>query len=209
MAPEPQLAEAFIGELRGLMVQHNVYRGKVISLSAVPGPMGTRTEVSFHRRRQRVARDRIVLADGLLERVERSTIEFNRHADALRAAGRHLRRGLLLHGPPGTGKTLTATYLADALEDHTVMVLTGPALGLIRATCTMARELQPSRSSRRPGSPASRPPEPPTRPGASPPRGRTRANPHKRSSLPPALRDEGGIGRGHGDKRARGHRLRQ
>jgi len=144
MAPEPDPGEAFIAELRGLMVQHNVYRGKVISLSAVPGPMGMRTEVSFHRRRERVARDRIVLADGLLERVERSTIEFDRHADALRAAGRHLRRGLLLHGPPGTGKTLTATYLADALEDRTVMVLTGPALGLIRATCTMARELQPS-----------------------------------------------------------------
>jgi len=91
-----------------------------------------------------VARDRIVLPDGLLEAVERSTLEFDRHADALRAQGRHLRRGLLLHGPPGTGKTLTATYLADAFEKRTVLILTGPALALIQATCRMARDLQPS-----------------------------------------------------------------
>jgi SpoVK/Ycf46/Vps4 family AAA+-type ATPase len=28
----------------------------------------------------------------------------------LKQAGRHLKRGILLHGPPGTGKTLTAMY---------------------------------------------------------------------------------------------------
>ena len=143
MAPELGTAEVFLEELRRLMGEQNVYRQKVISLSGDRGPMGTRIDVTFHRR-QRVTRDRIVLPDGLLEAVERSTLEFDRHADALRAQGRHLRRGLLLHGPPGTGKTLTATYLADAMEDRTVLVLTGPALGLIRATCTMARDLQPS-----------------------------------------------------------------
>jgi len=143
MAPDPELGEACVADLRRLMIDQNVYRGKVISLSSRAGPMGESIEVAFHHRR-RVARDRIVLPDGVLERVERSTIEFDRHAEALRAGGRHLRRGLLLHGPPGTGKTLTATYLADALEDRTVLVLTGPALGPIRATCTMARDLEPS-----------------------------------------------------------------
>lgn len=143
MAPEPELGEAFMADLRRWMIERNVYRRKVISLAASRGPMGERIEVAFHSRR-RVARDRIVLADGLLERVERSTIEFDRHSETLRAGGRHLRRGLLLHGPPGTGKTLTATYLADALADRTVLVLTGAALGLIRASCQMARDLQPS-----------------------------------------------------------------
>lgn len=144
MAPQLPAAEAFLSALRRLMVEHNVYRRKVISLAAVGrGPMGTKIQVTFHPRR-RVARDRIVLPDGVLEGVERNTLEFDRHADLLRSQGRHLRRGLLLHGPPGTGKTLTATYLADAFVDRTVLVLTGPALGLIRATCLMARQLQPA-----------------------------------------------------------------
>ncbi len=143
MAPQLQAAEAFLRELRQLMVQHNVYRQKVISLAGARGPMGTKIDVTFHRRR-RVARDRIVLPEGVLEGVERNTLEFDQHAELLRSQGRHLRRGLLLHGPPGTGKTLTATYLADASKDRTVLVLTGPALGLIRATCLMARQLQPA-----------------------------------------------------------------
>jgi ATP-dependent 26S proteasome regulatory subunit len=52
-----------------------------------------------------IERDQIVLPDGVLERVERHTVGFSRHAERLRAAGRHLRRGLLFHGPPGTGKS--------------------------------------------------------------------------------------------------------
>ena len=143
MAPSLEFCEGFISELRGLMVELNVYRGKVISLSQVGGPMGHQIVVTFNPRR-RVGRDMIVLPDSLLERVERSTIEFDRHREALQAQGRHLRRGLLLHGPPGTGKTLTATFLADALAERTVLVLTGPALALIQASCRMARELQPS-----------------------------------------------------------------
>lgn len=144
IAPEPEVGEAFLAELRRLMAEHNVYRRKVISLSGSPSPMGgTAIDVSFHPRKP-AARDEIVLPDGLLERVERSTLEFDRHTEALRERGHHLRRGVLLHGPPGTGKTLTATYLADALSHRTALILTGRSLGLIRATCNMARDLQPS-----------------------------------------------------------------
>ncbi len=143
MAPDRELGEAFMKELRPLQAQHNVYRGKVISLSLAPGPMGQRISVSFHRRRG-VRREDIVLAEGVLERVERSTVDFDRQRDALREAGLHLRRGILFHGPPGTGKTLTATYLSEALEGRTVLVLTGPALALVRASCAMARDLQPA-----------------------------------------------------------------
>jgi hypothetical protein len=144
MAPRLDAAESFLGDLRRLMSELNVYRHKVMSLAGKGGPMGgTQIDVTFHHRK-RVARDRIVLPEGLLEAVERTTLEFDRHLDVLRAQGRHLRRGLLLHGPPGTGKTLTATYLADAYVHRTVLVLTGPALGLIRATCGMARQLQPA-----------------------------------------------------------------
>jgi hypothetical protein len=43
-----------------------------------------------------IARDRIVLPAGVLERVERQAFGVARHARRLRASGRHLRRGLLL-----------------------------------------------------------------------------------------------------------------
>ena len=143
MGPEPEDGEDFLAELRRLMAQHNVYRQKAISLSATQGPMGQSINVTFHPRKE-PAREQIVLPGGLLERVERSTLEFDRHTEALRARGHHLRRGLLLHGPPGTGTTLTAPYLADALDHRTVLLLTGPSLGLIRSTCEMARALEPS-----------------------------------------------------------------
>ena len=70
-----------------------------------------------------------MLADGVLERVERHTVGFAAHRDRLLAAGRHLRRGLLLHGQPGTGKTLTAMYLAGRMGERTVVLLTAVRSG--------------------------------------------------------------------------------
>jgi ATP-dependent 26S proteasome regulatory subunit len=91
-----------------------------------------------------VDRDQIILPEGVLDVVELHTVEFARHAEALRQAGRHLRRGLLLHGPPGTGKTLSTTYLISRLEGRTVVILTGAALGLVADACAIARDLQPA-----------------------------------------------------------------
>jgi ATP-dependent 26S proteasome regulatory subunit len=91
-----------------------------------------------------VARDQIVLPEGVLDVIELHTIEFARQREALRRGGRHLRRGLLLHGPPGTGKTLSATYLIAQLEGRTVIILTGGALALVGEACAIARDLEPS-----------------------------------------------------------------
>ena len=43
---------------------------------------------------------------------------------AARAAGQHLKRGLLLYGPPGVGKTHTVRYLVGELTGTTVVELT-------------------------------------------------------------------------------------
>jgi ATP-dependent 26S proteasome regulatory subunit len=92
----------------------------------------------------KVRREQIVFPAGVLERIERHTKTFAEHAEALRASGRHLKRGLLLHGPPGTGKTLTAMYLSHLMPDRTVLLLTGEALHAVGPACRMARQLAPS-----------------------------------------------------------------
>src|SRR5262249_48116192 len=112
----------------------------ILELSGSPfGGLGVEV-----RRLPSVARDQIVYPDGVLERIERHTKTVSEHAEALRAAGRHLKRGILLHGPPGTGKTLTVMYLASLMRERTVLLLTGNALGAVTPACEMARELAPA-----------------------------------------------------------------
>lgn len=141
MAGDQGAAERFLAEIRAGARRENVYRGQVVSLSVKP-PMGM-LEVKFHNLAS-VERDGIVLPAGVLDRIERQTMRFAQLGGRLKAAGRHLKRGLLLWGPPGTGKTLTAMYLARQMPDRTVLVLTGQTLGLIETSCSMARLLQPS-----------------------------------------------------------------
>jgi hypothetical protein len=140
MAAEREPAERFLAALRSAMKARSVYRGRVIALEQVQfGPVNVEV-----RSLPEVERERIVLPPGVLERIERQTLDFTRHADKLRAAGRHLKRGLLLHGPPGTGKTLTAMYLATRMEERTTLLVTGRGQGLIERCCAFARTLQPS-----------------------------------------------------------------
>ena len=122
MARSRQDAERFLRDLREGMRARNVYRGHVLSLSMENYQT---VAVKFHRLPV-VKADAIILPQGLLDRIERQTIGFGRHAAKLLAAGQHLKRGVLLHGPPGTGKTLTAMYLASAMRERTVLLLHGP-----------------------------------------------------------------------------------
>jgi hypothetical protein len=140
MALEPASAEHFLSDLRTTMRANNVYRSHIVSLTM--GNQGA-LEVHFHRLPQ-IDRADIILPLGVLERVERQTITFSKQREKLKAAGRHIKRGMLLYGSPGTGKTLTAMYLANQMPERTVILLTGRGIGLLEQSCQMARLLQPA-----------------------------------------------------------------
>jgi hypothetical protein len=143
MARHEDRAEAMLDALRHLMHERNVYRGRVLELASrrfhddEGAPLTVRTLPA-------ITRDRIVLPDGVLERIERQAVTMARHADRLRASGRHLRRGVLFHGPPGVGKTLTAMYLSALMPERTVVLLTGQGFGTVGPSVDLATALQPA-----------------------------------------------------------------
>lgn len=137
---EGGLVPAFLRDLRAAMRAHNVFRGKVISLQLDEQRSVT---ARFHQLAD-VPRDAVILPDGRLERLERHALGIARHSARLRAGGRHLKRGVLLHGPPGTGKTLSVTYLLGAMPGRTTVLLTGRGLGLIEQALAIARDLAPA-----------------------------------------------------------------
>ena len=144
-AVDQDAVSGLLSELRRLRHELNVYRGRVVAVmrgdrhNLFDGQLNLAYVESTVRER-----DDVILAAGVLERIERHTIEFSRHIDRLRALGRGVRRGLLLYGPPGTGKTHTVSYLASALEGRTTFIITGASFGMLPPICRLARELAPS-----------------------------------------------------------------
>jgi hypothetical protein len=141
LAPDPDAAGELVAELRRLAVELSPVRGQIVTLAPPDRPGGS--PIAFLRRPQ-LSRDRLVLPERTLEAVERQVIDVAALRDRLRASGQHLKRGLLLYGPPGTGKTHTVRYLLGRLDGTTAVVLSGTALGLVSAACTLARRHQPS-----------------------------------------------------------------
>lgn len=140
IAPTIDVAEAFIADLKGLMRQVNRYRGQFLQLrSDATGNVS----VDF-RPKPVVERDEVVLPDGVLEGIEAHAIGIGRRAAQLAAAGRHLKRGLLLHGPPGTGKTHTVRYLGAQLPEATMFVMAGSAMGWLPFIKDFARDVAPA-----------------------------------------------------------------
>jgi hypothetical protein len=140
---EPDRSRAFLADLRRLMVERNVFRGQVMAFGGSDmGRVGVGPVVFMSR--PELSRDRLVMGPGVLEAVEREVFGIARHRQGLRAAGQHVKRGLLLHGPPGTGKTLTVRYLLSELRQHTVFMLSGGGLWMVGQACGLARMLQPS-----------------------------------------------------------------
>jgi DNA polymerase III delta prime subunit len=136
ISPDEEMVSALLASIRRAMMEHNIFRGRVISLSA-------NGAVSFHSG-PKVGRDDVILPDGVLDRLEQHAIGISEHAEDLRKAGRHLKRGILLHGPPGTGKTLTINYLLTITEGRTTVLLSGGGLGHLEAAFGIARDLAPA-----------------------------------------------------------------
>lgn len=136
LCPWSERAEAVLGEIRQLVRKHNVYRGHMLTLDGNDG-------IHFHSLPV-IERAAIILPPSLLQSIERNTLGFIAQAERLRAARRHVKRGLLFHGLPGTGKTLTIMYLLSQMPGRTVILLTGRIMGLITQACQLARMLAPA-----------------------------------------------------------------
>lgn len=136
-----QLLDAF----RRRASEESVFRGKLLGLECradewdESGHAGVRF-LTF----PAVPDEAVILPAETINLIERNTVRFFAHAEALRRSGRSVKRGLLLHGPPGTGKTYTVMWLAQRLAGTTVIVLSGEQLGLIKQCCAMARALAPA-----------------------------------------------------------------
>jgi len=140
VSPDRQAVPRLLADVRAAMREHNVFRGKVISLHQ---RRDHSVAVRFHAV-PTIRRDGVVLPPGTLERLERHALGIAEQGERLRASGRPLKRGVLLHGPPGTGKTLCVGYLVGATPGRTTVLLTGQGLGLIEQAVAIARELAPA-----------------------------------------------------------------
>lgn len=143
VSPEVGAVSRLLRQLRAAMREHNVFRGRIISLHQHEQGEGVGVGVEFHAV-PAVGRDGVILPPGTLERLERHTLGITQTARRLRAGGRHLKRGVLLHGPPGTGKTLSMMYLLHAMAGRTTILLTGRGLGLIEQALAIGRDLAPA-----------------------------------------------------------------
>ncbi|MBA2559229.1 MAG: AAA family ATPase, partial [Propionibacteriales bacterium] len=142
VADRPGLAADIAAGVRNLALEHNVFRGQVISFGQ--DMFGERAAaMQFHARPEMVAAD-VILDAETIAAISRQVVGVAKHRTKLLAARQHLKRGLLLHGPPGVGKTHTVRYLMSQLRDTTIIELTGDALRLISTACSVARSLQPA-----------------------------------------------------------------
>jgi ATP-dependent 26S proteasome regulatory subunit len=105
---------------------------------------GERGSILRIRERPTMSPEELILPPATFEDLRRQVVGVARNSERLRAAGQHLKRGVLLYGPPGVGKTHSVRYLISELAETTVVELTGETLHAIREACSVARTLQPA-----------------------------------------------------------------
>jgi cell division protease FtsH len=142
VAPTRDAARDSLRAILDQAAADNAYKGRTISIETT-GSWREGFTIRFQTLRP-AGRDDIVLPDEIIEVIERNVLGMLKHGTTLRAAGRGLRHGLLLHGPPGTGKSMMVRYLAQACREHTIILMVGGQQGLVRESCQIARLLAPS-----------------------------------------------------------------
>jgi len=145
MTQDEQFGSEILEQIFKFWASENVYRGKIISLEATQEGRSHQECCSIvFCSIPTVQREDIILPQSVLETIERNTVSFLHHSDALRRSGRSVKRGILLHGRPGTGKTYTAKWLARSMEGLTVILLSGEQLWNVKYACWLAATLAPS-----------------------------------------------------------------
>ncbi len=144
LCPDRDLTDRFLTRVRDLMTEVSVLRSQVLSFA--PNAFeyhGAGSELTFLRRPQLDA-EQVILPEGVRERVVRHVVGVGEHREALREAGQHLKRGVLLYGPPGTGKTHLVRHLLSQTPDTTAVLLSGRTLNLLSQATDLARAAQPA-----------------------------------------------------------------
>lgn len=142
ISPNVEVSGRVLARIRKLMREHSVLRGQVVSFAEEEFG-GKPTGANFQERPDVAASD-VILPAGVLDRIVNHVVGIGGHREQLAAAGRHLKRGLLLYGPPGTGKTHTIRHLIHRTPQTTVVLLTGPSFKYIGEATELARTLEPA-----------------------------------------------------------------
>jgi hypothetical protein len=142
VADTAEAAAGIASEVRRLSVEHNVFRGQVISFGQ--DMFGDRAAALRFHTRPTLGAEEVILPAETLATIRRQVVGVAEHRARLLAARQHLKRGLLLYGPPGVGKTHSVRYLVSQLTGVTVIELSGDSLSLISTACSVARTLQPA-----------------------------------------------------------------
>ncbi|MDY0910654.1 ATP-binding protein [Microbacterium sp. CFBP9034] len=142
LAAEGDVSSRLIARLHEAMNEFSVIRGNVVSFTSDEYGQGL-GGLTFLRRPS-IGADDIVLPRGVLDGVRGHIIGISEKAEALRAYGQHLKRGVLLYGPPGTGKTLTVEHLLSATPGRTAILLQGGSLRHVAEAARLARAMTPA-----------------------------------------------------------------
>ena len=144
LCPDRDVTDRFLARVHAAdgRAQHPARAGDLLRRRTLRLPRRGRG-LTFLRRPEVTAAE-VILPEGVRERVVRHVVGIGEQREALRQAGQHLKRGVLLYGPPGTGKTHLVRHLLSQTPGTTAVLLSGRTLDLLNHATALARAAQPA-----------------------------------------------------------------